>query len=802
MTTKSEGMMIPGKLKWYAILALALWLVFSGMADAEQFYVNESGWWRDGGAFNVSETPIQAAVGAAGAGDSIFVWNGSYSENVDVDKRLTLEGEGADVVTVTAASIYDHVFDVTADCVNISGFTMSGATGCYMTGIYLYNADHCDISNNIVSNNHYGIYLRSSSNYNILTNNTASDNRYGIRLYSSSNYIILTNNTASDNDYGIFMASSSDNTLTDNNASNNHYGIYLCESSNNTFRDNTVNSNNNDGILLYLHSSNNTITNNTVNSNDDHGIDLYFSSNNLIYNNYFNNTHNAYDNENNQWNITKTNGTNIINGSYLGGNYWSDYIDVTDGDGLGDSPYSIPGGINKDYLPLTTTPKTIYIDDDFSDDPLNHTWDTIQDGLNDANHGDTIVTYNGTYYGAVNIRKSVMLRGEDATNTIIHGKWAVDKVINVAMHGVTVSGFGVTGATCEGGYGIYVIGDNCNISDNLIIDGRYGIYLSDSDNSTVFSNNASGCCARGIHLEYSNGCVVSDNIANSNCNENIYLYYSSNCTLINNSANNSRYDGGIYLYSSSNCKIEKNIANSNDGLGIYLGSSINCTLKNNIANSNRYYDGIRLSSSDNCNLGNNIANSNDDDGICLSSSCNCDITDNIIDSNNCGIRILAGSMYNKITNNNASNNKECGIHLHCSGNNEIYHNNIIENNKQAYDYKGFNDWDKGAIIGGNYWSDYNCTGNPSNGTEPYTKIDTDAGAVDNYPFEDPGGWIIPQRGDLNGDGILTPADAVIALKFAVSGEWDEDVDVSDDGRVSSLDALMILQAAAGSIRIG
>jgi len=36
MTTKSEGMMMPGKLKWCAILALALWLAFSGVAAAEQ----------------------------------------------------------------------------------------------------------------------------------------------------------------------------------------------------------------------------------------------------------------------------------------------------------------------------------------------------------------------------------------------------------------------------------------------------------------------------------------------------------------------------------------------------------------------------------------------------------------------------------------------------------------------------------------------------------------------------------------------------------------------------------------------
>ena len=82
----TQNRMIAGRA---IISALVLWLAFSGVAAGEQLYVNESGWWCDGGAFNASETPISAAVGAASAGDAIFVWNGSYSENVD-EPRLTL----------------------------------------------------------------------------------------------------------------------------------------------------------------------------------------------------------------------------------------------------------------------------------------------------------------------------------------------------------------------------------------------------------------------------------------------------------------------------------------------------------------------------------------------------------------------------------------------------------------------------------------------------------------------------------------------------------------------------------------
>ena len=61
--------------------------------------------------------------------------------------------------------------------------------------------------------------------------------------------------------------------------------------------------------------------------------------------------------------------------------------------------------------------------------------------------------------------------------------------------------------------------------------------------------------------------------------------------------------------------------------------------------------------------------------------------------------------------------------------------------------------------------------------------------------------VTPQKGDLNHDSQITPADAVIALQIAV-GSLPCDVtmiataDVSGDGSVTSLDALMILQAAA------
>jgi predicted MPP superfamily phosphohydrolase len=56
-------------------------------------------------------------------------------------------------------------------------------------------------------------------------------------------------------------------------------------------------------------------------------------------------------------------------------------------------------------------------------------------------------------------------------------------------------------------------------------------------------------------------------------------------------------------------------------------------------------------------------------------------------------------------------------------------------------------------------------------------------------------------GDQNRDGIITPADAAIAIAVAATGAHDPAADVSGDGQVTSLDALMILKAATGNIEL-
>ena len=77
-----------------------------------------------------------------------------------------------------------------------------------------------------------------------------------------------------------------------------------------------------------------------------------------------------------------------------------------------------------------------------------------------------------------------------------------------------------------------------------------------------------------------------------------------------------------------------------------------------------------------------------------------------------------------------------------------------------------------------------------------TTITLDAG----YEYEGASGTT-SAKGDLNHDGVVTQADAAIALQMAARGEYSEDADVSGDSMVTSLDALLILQTTVAGCRI-
>ncbi|WP_456487125.1 NosD domain-containing protein, partial [Candidatus Alkanophaga liquidiphilum] len=335
-------------MKGGALLCLLVlsFLTFAGVASARTIYVPDE------------YAKIRWAVDDASAGDTIIVRDGVHFENIYVNKRLTIRSENGSKNCIVQAAKYDAVFHVTADYVNIYGFTIKD--GKY--GIYLDNVENCNIANNNISNNDDGIYLCDSSSNNITGNSISNNGNDGICLYvttvkahSSNNNI--TGNDISNNENGIHLESgSSNNNVTGNDISNNENGIYLYESSNNSITGNDI-SNNVDGIHLRRWSNNNNITGNDI-SNNDCGIGFEdYSSDNIIYlNNFINNTDSVYYSpypSTNIWSsilqITYTyKGKTYKN--YLC-NYWGDYTGSdADNDGIGDTPYIIDH--DKDHYPL------------------------------------------------------------------------------------------------------------------------------------------------------------------------------------------------------------------------------------------------------------------------------------------------------------------------------------------------------------------------------------------------------------------------------------------------------------------
>ena len=139
-----------------------------------------------------------------------------------------------------------------------------------------------------------------------------------------------------------------------------------------------------------------------------------------------------------------------------------------------------------------------------------------------------------------------------------------------------------------------------------------------------------------------------------------------------------------------------------------------------------------------------------------------------------------------------NSNTKLGIYLRHSSNNTIYHTNY-----NTYD-SCTNQWDSGSE--GNYYSDYNGTDPDGDGIGEDPHPIPGGESIDCFPLMQPWAATTPQKGDLNGDGIITPTDAAIALQLAASGAQNPAADVNDDGRIASLDALMILQAAGVELR--
>ena len=254
--------------------------------------------------------------------------------------------------SITANNWEGIRLDYSSNNNSVSGNTIANSE----YGLYLSSSSNNTIAgNNITANSWHGLWLDSSSSNSIAGNNIAN-NEYGVALVISSSGNTVSGNNITANTYtGVRLSSSSGNTVSGNNiTANSEYGLWLSSSSNyNSIAGNNITANNENGIRLDYSSNNNSVSGNSI-ANNEYGVALVFSLNNTIFhNNFINNAIQASLSEsyNNTWD----------DGYPSGGNYWSDYngVDsytgpfqnVTGGDGIGDTPYTIDAN-NQDRYPL------------------------------------------------------------------------------------------------------------------------------------------------------------------------------------------------------------------------------------------------------------------------------------------------------------------------------------------------------------------------------------------------------------------------------------------------------------------
>lgn len=258
------------------------------------------------------------------------------------------------------------------------------------------------------------------------------------------------------------------------------------------------------------------------------------STGNLIYNNNFSNFYNAFDLGTNDWNTTKTLGTNIIGGANIGGNYFNDYTGTDNNeDGIGDNPSTYTGTTFTDYLPLTNTPTGTAVND------------------------CTNINTPGWYYLNKSIINTTTSYCMNISSNNVHFRCNDNTIMDandVAQYGFYIYRAAVqdTNVTIE----------NCNMNDWA----NYSIYAYRSRRMAINNTNITSSALNPLYL----GSVSYSNFTNINVNGATASY-------------------GIYGTSISYNKFN-NIISSGNRYGLYFTNSPLNNVTDSIIQNNTYWD--------------------------------------------------------------------------------------------------------------------------------------------------------------------------------------------------------------------
>ena len=207
-------------------------------------------------------------------GDTIFVLNGTYYENLLINKSIKLIGENRNITNING-NITNNAVKIESDNVTIKDFNFKSDNIFCKTGIYINQHKYITINDNIFSG-HFDIDLNVRFCYNIKINNNIFENgkQANIQLYATDKVLVENNcfkSSTNEWSHGIkLIVCNNDNIV--NNTFTDAYRkyIYLESSENNIIFNNTfqlLNFEEEDWIDCFINltgSNNNWITNNSI----------------------------------------------------------------------------------------------------------------------------------------------------------------------------------------------------------------------------------------------------------------------------------------------------------------------------------------------------------------------------------------------------------------------------------------------------------------------------------------------------------------------------------------------------------
>lgn len=404
---------------------------------------------------------------------------------------------------------------------------------------------------------------------------------------------------------------------------------------------------------------------------------------------------------------------------------------------------------------------------------------TIQSAVDAASPGDTIQVAAGIYYENVVVTcRQITIVGENPMTTIVDAE-GKDTVFNIREDDVEVSNFTIRngGRNYNGIIIVYPYG-GAVIRYNRIMHNRLGIILSESDGNTIegnvlLNNSLYGITAR----DYSDNIIIKDNVISESA-YGIELSDASLSQVVENNVSDTSY--GVYVAYSNDNNVSANTL-TNNSWNLYLTYSNSNVVGDNAVSGGSI--GIEVMHSQGNSILNNTVNV-DSYGIYLGYCSASTLGGNLVSLCDWGIELYT-STGSTIKENRISDNT-WGIYITDeSDGNTIYHNNFIDNVKQAYQHPtSINTWHTPTTpYQANYWNDY--IGEDTNGDGigdtylPWAGVDwyplmTGWGGVHNVAIVDvtPSTTIVPS-GDIVYINVTAKNEGTWGESFDVTAKYDD-----------------------------